>query len=38
MDSAVFFTPEIFDLIKDDERFRLVRKLKKDINMRAPKF
>ncbi len=38
MDSAVFFTPEIFDLIKDDERFRLIRKVKKDIKMRAPKF
>ncbi len=37
MNSTVFFEPKIYDLIKDDDRFRLVRKLKKDITMRAPK-
>ncbi len=33
-----FFAPEIFDLIKDDSRFALLRKLKKNTKMRAPKF
>ncbi|AIW13578.1 hypothetical protein VITU102760_25580 [Vibrio tubiashii] len=37
-DTAVFFAPEIFDLIKDDSRFALLRKLKKNTKMRAPKF
>lgn len=36
-DSVVFFAPEIYDLIADDKRFQQVRKMKKDISMRAPK-
>lgn len=36
--SAVFFDPKIYELIKDDSRFSLLRKLKKNTSMRAPKF
>ncbi|HDM8153035.1 TPA: hypothetical protein P0E35_001403 [Vibrio harveyi] len=37
-DTAVFFTPEIYDLINNDSRFSLVRKMKKNTSTRAPKF
>ncbi|MEF1193627.1 hypothetical protein QTO04_30935, partial [Vibrio parahaemolyticus] len=37
-DTAVFFAPEIYDLISNDSRFSLVRKMKKNTSTRAPKF
>lgn len=37
-DTTSFFAPEVFDLIKDDIRFSLLRKIKISTNMRAPKF
>ncbi|OBT16679.1 hypothetical protein A9266_19000 [Vibrio tasmaniensis] len=37
-DTAVFFAPEIYDLLSNDSRFSLVRKMKKNTSMRAPKF
>ncbi|MUK94778.1 hypothetical protein GNP80_20415 [Aliivibrio fischeri] len=37
-DTAVFFTPEIYDLIANDDRFSLLRKMKKNTSVRAPKF
>ncbi len=37
-ETAVFFAPEIYDLIINDYRFYLVRKIKKNTSMRAPKF
>ena len=36
-DSAVFFAPEIYDLLINDSRFSLLRKLKKNTSVRAPK-
>lgn len=37
-ETAMFFAPEIYDLIKDDDRFSILKKLKKKTSMRAPKF
>ncbi|MFC3153240.1 hypothetical protein ACFOEK_19530 [Litoribrevibacter euphylliae] len=36
-DTVIFFAPEVYDLVKSDPQFALVRKLKKNTSMRAPK-